>query len=125
MMEALADAIATTNVLDWVERMGGWAVVCFIVWWLTGRWERRMEVQANRIRGLADAMREQTTKYGDLGTKLLSNQAGLQSGQSTILTELGRIEEQRVKQTERQTDLAQQMAATLQTIASSLNKGAT
>lgn len=30
------------SVLEWVERLGGWAVVVWIVWWLTKRWETQM-----------------------------------------------------------------------------------
>ena len=32
-----------------VERLGGWVVVCFIVYWLTTRWELRMDQLADAL----------------------------------------------------------------------------
>lgn len=34
--------LANVNYVDAIERLGGWAVVVWIVWWLTRRWEIHM-----------------------------------------------------------------------------------
>lgn len=74
MLGEMAQTVTTTGILDWVERMGGWGVVVLVVYWLTTRWEKRMDAQAEKLTSLAEAIHEQTLKYGQLGTHLLNNQ---------------------------------------------------
>jgi hypothetical protein len=42
--------------MEWVERFGGWAVVIWIVFWLTRRWERQMERQHDTLGELLKAL---------------------------------------------------------------------
>lgn len=94
----IVQAVTTTGILDWVERMGGWAVVCFIVYWLTGRWEKRMTNQSEHIRSLTEAVRDQTTRYGEMGASLLSSQSNLERNQADIRKDLARFEGQFIEQ---------------------------
>ena len=44
------------NPLEWVERLGGWAVVVFMVWWLTTRWENVMSQQIVELKMLTSSI---------------------------------------------------------------------
>ena len=43
--------------VDAVERLGGWAVVVWIVWWLTRRWEKVMSRHDDKLTELIDTLR--------------------------------------------------------------------
>ncbi len=52
--------------MNWVEateRLGGWAVVVWIVWWLTKRWEHQMTEMCNSIKELASTMKDEFNKF--------------------------------------------------------------
>ena len=53
--------------MEAVERLGGWAVVVWIVWWLTRRWEARM----GDIVSALDKHEERETKLFDHQSSML------------------------------------------------------
>lgn len=63
---------AQAEALEWVERLGGWAVVCFIVYWLTMRWEKRMEALTQAIKDGAAEDRESQRRHEDKTDRVLS-----------------------------------------------------
>lgn len=48
--------LAQIDIVSTVERLGGWGVVVWIVWWLTKRWEVRMGEQCSAIKALAESL---------------------------------------------------------------------
>ena len=44
------------NWVESVERLGGWAVVVWIVWWLTSRLEKKMERVCDAITDMTKAI---------------------------------------------------------------------
>ncbi len=68
--------LAQQELLEAVERLGGWAVVVWIVWWLTKRWEAKMTdiVQATD-RGFHELGEEQR-KTREVMERMLEEQRG-------------------------------------------------
>jgi hypothetical protein len=76
------------NPLEWVERLGGWAVVVFIVWWLTTRWETVMNAQLVELKMLT------STIQSSQSTILLSIDTAMQKStteRAKILEEILRL----------------------------------
>ena len=46
----------STELLEWVERLGGWAVVCFICWWMMRRSDSRDVTLQRALEKLSDAV---------------------------------------------------------------------
>lgn len=57
------------EIMQWVERIGGWAVVVWLVVWLTRRWEDRMTEHSKALqalfRGQADVREELRRQHGE------------------------------------------------------------
>lgn len=49
------------NPLVWVKDLGGWAVVCFIVYWLTTKWEEIMKDQITELKLLSMSINSSQT----------------------------------------------------------------
>lgn len=64
--------------LSWVvavERLGGWAVVVFIVWWMLKRWERVMDNHTKAIIGLSETNVEHHNKETNCLEKIVVQNA--------------------------------------------------
>jgi len=53
-----------------VERFGGWAVVIWIVWWLTKRWETQMGALISTMQKLIEALNKHETSAHERHTSL-------------------------------------------------------
>ena len=58
------------NPLNWIERLGGWAVVVFIVYWLTTKWENVMTEQIAELKHL-------TITISDSNRLMITNQEAI------------------------------------------------
>lgn len=64
ILETLETAIPSWS---WVKDLGGWGVVCFMIWWLTQRAERTLSDHTS-------ALRDQTHAISDITLSVKNHQ---------------------------------------------------
>ena len=87
----MAEPLLDTEVWTAIERLGGWAVVVWIVVWLTRRWENRMDAITKDLLEQAKAITAQTSVIGQLAAAIESHRAFSQDAVTRMTHRLGEV----------------------------------
>lgn len=77
--------------VDTIKDLGGWGVVVWIVWWLTSRWEKRMDLISQAISAQTATLGAHTQALNTLAASLENHRMFSQNSVAGIASRLEKV----------------------------------